>query len=113
MIHYAQNMEIKPMENVRGGTGKYDSTILFSAQEVEKTNLFAKNVLSPGVSIGVHPHGEEGEAYVILKGQAVVTEDGKDFVLGPGDAEYCTGGHTHGIRNEGPETLEFLAIIMK
>ena len=44
---------------------------------------------------------------------ATVTEDGQDYLLGPGDAEYCTGGHTHGIANDSDEVLVFLAIIMK
>ena len=33
--------------------------------------------------------------------------------LNPGDAEYCTGGHTHGIANDSDEPLAFLAIIIK
>lgn len=113
MIHYEKEMAREPKENVRGGSGRYECTHLFTPAEVDKTTLFARNVLPAGVSIGVHPHNTEGEAYVILRGRAVVTEDGQEYELGPGDAEYCTGGHTHGIRNPGPEEMEFLAIIMK
>ena len=50
---------------------------------------------------------------MILQGQATVTEDGQDYLLNPGDAEYCTGGHTHGIANDSDEPLVFLAIIIK
>ena len=50
---------------------------------------------------------------MILQGQATVTEDGQDFLLNPGDAEYCTGGHSHGIANDSEEPLVFLAIIIK
>ena len=113
MISYEKNMTRETRENVKGGTGPYVCTHVFTPAQVEKTTLFARNVLPVGTSIGVHPHGTEGEAYIVLRGQAVVTEDGAEYTLGPGDAEYCTGGHTHGIRNEGPEELEFLAVIMK
>lgn len=113
MISYEKNMIREPRENVKGGVGPYVSTHIFTPEQVEKTTLFARNVFPVGTSIGIHPHGAEGEAYIVLRGQAVVTEDGVEYTLGPGDAEYCTGGHSHGIRNDGPEELEFLAIIMK
>lgn len=113
MIHYAEQMPQEKKENVRGGTGAYLSRHLFTPQDVDKTTLFARNVFPAGVSIGEHPHTTEGEAYIILRGKGVITEDGQAYEVGPGDAEYCTGGHTHGIYNPGPQELEFLAIIIK
>ena len=113
MIKRRQEMTVQPRFEVKGGRGPYNSTHIFNADECEKTSLFAVNTLPPGSSIGVHPHTTEGEAYVILQGQATVTEDGQDYLLGPGDAEYCTGGHSHGIANDSDEMLAFLAIIIK
>lgn len=113
MIKRRQEMTVEPRFAVKGGRGGYDSTHIFTAAECDKTSLFAVNTLPPGSSIGVHPHTTEGEAYIILQGQATVTEDGQDYLLGPGDAEYCTGGHSHGIANDGDEPLAFLAIIIK
>ena len=113
MIKRRQEMTVQPRFAVKGGKGPYDSTHIFTAEELDKINLFAVNTLPPGSSIGVHPHQSEGEAYVILQGQATVTEDGQDYLLNPGDAEYCTGGHTHGIANDSDEPLVFLAIIIK
>jgi uncharacterized cupin superfamily protein len=113
MIKHKNEMPISPRTNVKGGNGTYESMSLFSAQELDKTTLFAINTMPSGASIGVHPHTAEGEAYVILAGEAVVQEDGTDYVLLPGDAEYCTGGHTHGIANRSDTPLKFLAIIIK
>ena len=113
MIKRRQEMSIQPRFAVKGGKGPYETTHIFTGEEVDKVTLFAVNTLPPGSSIGVHQHNSEGEAYVILQGQATVTEDGQDFLLNPGDAEYCTGGHTHGIANDSDEILVFLAIIMK
>jgi quercetin dioxygenase-like cupin family protein len=113
MIKRRQEMTVEPRFEVKGGRGGYDSTHIFEQSEVAKTTLFAVNTLPPGSSIGVHPHQEEGEAYIVLSGKATVTEDGQDYLLGPGDAEYCTGGHTHGIANDSDEPLAFLAIIMR
>ena len=113
MIKRRQEMTVEPRFEVKGGKGAYNSTHIFRAAELDKVNLFAVNTLPPGSSIGVHPHSTEGEAYVILQGQATVTEDGQDFLLNPGDAEYCTDGHSHGIANDSEEPLVFLAIIIK
>lgn len=113
MIKRRQEMNIQPRFEVKGGKGAYETTHIFTSDEIDKINLFAVNALPPGSSIGVHPHTTEGEAYVILQGKATVTEDGQDYLLNPGDAEYCTGGHTHGIANDGDEVLVFLAIIIK
>lgn len=113
MIKRRQEMKVQPRFEVKGGKGTYETTHIFSTEEVDKINLFAVNTLPPGSSIGIHPHFSEGEAYVILQGQATVTEDGQDYLLGPGDAEYCTGGHSHGIANDSDEVLAFLAIIIK
>ena len=68
--------------------------------------------LDPGCSVGIHPHTENGEIYVVLKGEAVVTEDGVEHTLRPGDAEFCADGHTHGIENRTSEPVTFLAVIL-
>ena len=76
MIKFAKDMPVTQRENVMGGTGRYSSQMLFSPEEVTKTRLFACNTMEPGASIGCHSHTGEGEAYLILSGEAVVEEDG-------------------------------------
>lgn len=113
MIKYKENQPVTERTRVRGGDGTYFAKEIFSGEEVDKTTLFSMITLPPETSIGIHPHEQEGEAYVIVSGEAEVTEDGKTYLLHAGDAEYCTGGHTHGIANHSKENVQFLAIIMK
>lgn len=113
MIQRSEAMLVSARSNVKGGTGTYQSKAVFTPEQVDKITLFAVNTLPPQTSIGVHPHTTEGEAYVILEGEAVVEEDGVEYLLQAGDAEYCTGGHTHGIANRSDQPLRFLAIIIK
>lgn len=113
MIQRNEQMEVMSRSNVKGGDGTYQSKVIFTPEQVDKISLFALNTLPPKSSIGVHPHTTEGEAYVILEGEAVVQEDGVEYLLHAGDAEYCTGGHTHGIANRSDRVLKFLAIIIK
>lgn len=112
MIKYKGDMNIIPKENVMGGTGAYTYTEMLSLEECPKTRIFGCNTLNPGVSIGRHAHTGEGEAYIILDGEAVVEEDGVEYVLHPGDVEYCSDGHTHAIANRSDKPMSFLAIIM-
>lgn len=113
MIHRIENQPVSLRSNVLGGAGSYESRELFSRGDVnDKARLFAVNTMPPGASIGVHSHTGEGEAYVILQGEAVVTEDGAEYVLRPGDAEFCSDGHSHSIENRSAEPMSFLALIM-
>lgn len=113
MIHYNRTMPMSVRSHVLGGAGSYTCKELFSKEELGgRARLFAVNTLPKGSSIGVHPHTGEGEAYLILQGEAVVTEDGTEYTLHEGDAEYCSDGHTHGIANRGEKDVVFLAVIM-
>lgn len=112
MIKHREQLKSYPRENLRGGNGVLQFTNIFESDEVPKTRLFSVVTVKPGDSIGVHPHDEEGEAYVILDGEATVLEDGVEYLLHAGDAEYCTGGHTHGLRNDSDGPVTFLAIII-
>lgn len=112
MITYKDSQPHTQRSQVMGGPGSYDQRSLFTPDQCAKTRLFSVLTMPTGSGIGEHSHTGEGEAYIVLKGQAVVTEDGQEYILNPGDAEYCTDGHTHSVRNAGPETLELLAVIM-
>lgn len=112
MVTYYDTQSHTQRSQVMGGQGSYDQRNLFTPDQCAKTRLFSVLTMPVGASIGEHSHTGEGEAYIVLKGQAVVTEDGQEYVLNPGDAEYCTDGHTHSVRNAGPEELELLAVIL-
>lgn len=113
MIRLNNAMPVSERSFVMGGAGTYLCKEVFSKEDVGgRARLFAVNTLPQGSSIGIHPHTGEGEAYLILQGEATVTEDGKEYLLHAGDAEYCTDGHTHGIANRSAEDVVFLAVIM-
>ena len=112
MIKYKHQMRVQERENVFGGKGSYPCTHLFESEEVSKTRLFACNTMAPGVCLGAHTHTGEGEAYVILDGEAIVEEDGVEYILHPGDCEYCTDGHSHAISNRSDAPMTFLSIVI-
>ena len=113
MIKRKAQMTHNTRENLRGGKGVLDFTHIFEGDELDKTRMFAVITVQPGDSIGTHPHEGEGEAYLILDGAATVSEDGVDYILDAGDAEYCSGGHTHALLNHTDRPVTLLAIVIK
>lgn len=113
MFQFSSDRTIQTRSNVRGGTGDLTFSHVFSPEQLgNRASMFAVITLRPGESIGIHSHDTNGEAYLILSGRLMVTDDGVEKELCPGDAEFCADGHTHGVRNHTKETASFLAVII-
>ena len=67
--------------------------------------------LEPGASIGVHTHEADSEIIFMLKGTGVVLCDGAKEILPAGGCHYCPKGHSHSLRNESDEVIEFYAVV--
>jgi mannose-6-phosphate isomerase-like protein (cupin superfamily) len=113
MIKNPQMMTREIRERMRGGTGEVELLHLFDAAELTgKARMIARVTLQQGCSIGFHEHGQEEELYYILEGEGVFTENGQETVVRCGDATLTGNGAGHSIRNERPEPLVLLAVIL-
>ena len=95
---------------VRGGPGSMTFT---PKAEVlpDSLRLVSEILIPPGAGIGVHTHDGETEIYYIVRGTGVVTDDGVEKPIGPGDVMVTPNGHNHSVTNNGTEDLLFLAVI--
>ncbi|AUG80766.1 hypothetical protein CFP65_6097 [Kitasatospora sp. MMS16-BH015] len=66
----------------------------------------------PGGVSGEHRHTRTEEVYVLLGGRGEITLDGRPHPVEAGDAVLTGLGTTHGLRNTGPENLDWLVIEM-
>jgi mannose-6-phosphate isomerase-like protein (cupin superfamily) len=113
MVKRSTDMEREIRERMRDGDGEVEIQHLFKGDEITgKARLLAKVQLKKNCSIGLHRHDEEEEVYYILSGRGVVTDDGKEYQVGPGDAVLTGGGGSHSIRNNEDEPLDFVAVIL-
>lgn len=113
MIRRREEMEVKVMSQVQKGNGEVAFHTFMTGEEAYGAGrTFARVVFQPGTSIGVHEHHGEFEGYYILKGQALVTDQGEEVILQPGDYHMCKEGCSHGIACYGQETLEIIALII-
>ncbi len=113
MIKTAGQQTVRVAENLRGGDGAVTFQEFLSASESFGTGrLFSKSVLPSGASIGAHSHDGEFEVYYVLSGVADVNDDGKVYHLQAGDMHLCPSGHSHSIKNNTPEDLEVIMLIL-
>ena len=69
--------------------------------------VFRKRAFKPGSAIGYHLQHED-EIYYVLSGRGMMTIDGKEFEVGPGDAVLTRPGSSHGLKQIGKEDLVIL-----
>lgn len=111
MVRKIEDMRDFPVKNLCEGEGQAIFTSLFERGTLPKT--FTKITLEPGNSCGEHVHDTDGEIYFMLEGELVFIEDGVEYVVHPGECEYCADGHSHGAINRSDKPGSYLAIMIK
>jgi len=113
MIKKKADIQAKVVTDFRGGTGEVTLFNFLTEQEARGAGrLFTKIVIAPGNSIGTHVHEGDMETYYILKGNALLSDNGSEITLEPGDCHVCPDGQSHSIKSIGEDTLEFIAIVL-
>jgi len=115
MIKHLEALRQDTVTEFRGGKGDLQITHFLEVEKNEfnaKGRLFAKNVLKPGASIGLHEHIGDSETYVILSGEGLVNDNGDQEFVKTGDVIITRHGEKHSIENTGTSDLEFLALIL-
>ena len=67
-------------------------------------------VVTPGSRLSYQRHQHRAEHWFIVAGAGVVTLDGDDRPVGPGDAVDVAMGQAHRISNTGKEPLVFVEV---
>ena len=112
MIMIRKLMESR-LSNLQGGKGEVILQNVVTEEELNgHATLYAKVILPPGSSIGVHQHVGNTEPYMILSGKGLFTDnDGSTAQVEPGDVCVIKVGQSHGIANPYDEDLVFMALI--
>lgn len=64
----------------------------------------------PGKRLSYQRHGRRSEHWHIVAGKAIVTLDGSELHLGPGDSVDIGTGESHRIANQGAEEVVFVEV---
>lgn len=108
-----RRFECEARENMRGGNGTvYIYPVLPKEELYGHGRLYAKVVMPPGSSIGVHEHIHETEPYYILEGEATfIDENGDRVPVSAGDSCTILPGQSHGIENTSDKDMVMMALI--
>nr|WP_082680475.1 cupin domain-containing protein [Oceanivirga salmonicida] len=83
-----------------------------SATEDQAIKEIGLMTLKKGDSIGIHPHTNNEDTYIIISGTGIFTDgNGNETVVGPKTITIARPGESHGLRNEGEEDLVFIDLI--
>lgn len=66
----------------------------------------------PATPWGKHRHNGDFEVFFILKGQGLYDDNGSQTTVKAGDVTVCRQGEEHALRNDGPDDLEMIALIL-
>jgi len=113
MIRRNGSYETVENENMRGGKGTVKIENLLAKNEFYgKGRLFARITIPVGGSIGYHVHEGEMESFYIVKGNGVISDNGEDKLISPGDTVLTKSNEAHSVVCEGEEPLEMIALII-
>lgn len=106
MILEMKNGEKQNFDKFKGGNGKLIATMFYDGE-----NRILHGLLEPGSSIGFHEHVGNSEIIFVLSGKAKFLYDGGEEYAIAGQCHYCPEHHAHSMMNEGPDLLEFYAVV--
>jgi len=99
-------------ERVRAHGGEREISF---ARVLERANgplrFIDLSVLAPGADIGCHTHADDNEElYVVVGGCGLMSLDGEEFEVRPGDVILNRPGGSHGLKNTGSEELRIVVL---
>jgi mannose-6-phosphate isomerase-like protein (cupin superfamily) len=112
MLITSNQMEKEIKKNMRGGEGEIEILHLVKKEDLTNARLLSKIIIPPGAGIGEHDHVDETEYYIILEGQGIANDDGKDINVKSGDVLVTGNGAKHSIKNSGKSDLVMIAVII-
>ena len=108
MIIDFKNIEPVVVENMSNGEGSVKLV-----KYADNLNSIVWITIKKDCSIGIHTHETDQEIIYVIKGNGKCLEDGVEYDLYPGLANYCEKDKNHSIRNPYDEDLELFAVITK
>lgn len=84
-------------DQCHGGQGILNCKSLLDECDSQQFQFMHFDDMKAGVSIGVHEHTSTEEIYYLMSGAGILTYDGVEYEMKPGDVSLCNIGHSHGF----------------
>lgn len=111
----ASDLFVKDVEGAGKGMGTLHGEFAFRREQALPGDAIKEigwMTLKKGAFIGLHPHKNNEDAYLIISGRGIFV-DGNDnaWIVGPGDMTIARPGQKHALANISDSDLVFLDII--
>ena len=114
MILRVNEINVQKQEKPRGGRGFMESFPYKSVEGIAgEIKMFSVINLQKDSKVGYHKHENDNEIYLMLDGSGVISDNGKEDILNPGDMIVTLKGESHSIENKSETNIVFLAIIIE
>jgi len=101
------------IKNMKGGDGEFRLQHILNKDEFfGKGRLFAKGVLPPHSSVGMHEHISDMEVCYFLSGKGLLREENLEKEVKAGDVNIVFGGKKHEIINNSEEDLVYMVLVL-
>lgn len=107
LINFNEEDEIK-VSGMNGGVGT-----LYAKMHIGESGKIIPSRLTPGSSIGYHPHPTSDDINYVISGVGKAVCDGVDEPLAPGICHICKKDSSHSIINTGTEDLVLLTVVVE
>ena len=67
-------------------------------------------IVKSGASLSLQMHHKRAEHWIVVRGDALVTCENKEFVLHQGESTFIPLGKKHRLENKGAEMLEIIEV---
>ena len=83
-----------------------------SFETLDEANGFKvkRIVVKQGASLSLQMHHHRAEHWIVVRGNAIVTCEDKEFTLKQGESTFIPLGKKHRLENKGPESLEIIEV---
>ncbi len=83
-----------------------------SFETLDEANGFKvkRIIVKPAASLSLQMHHKRAEHWIVVKGNAVVTCDDREFMLGAGESTFIPLGKKHRLENKGRAMLEIIEV---
>jgi len=110
LLRGPSNVPCQRLKGRHSGEGEYAVRTLFEAEFGSLFKHVRDLTLFEHSTIGEHPHADDEELFYIVEGEGVMTIEGEEQTVGPGDCILTQSGSSHGLRNEGKGALRILVV---
>lgn len=113
MISRKEEQSTEEHDNMRGGKGTITLRHYLKPESMRSNvRLCAELIVPPRAGVGLHQHDNEDEIYIVTAGSGLISEDGEDKRVNPGDAILTGNGAAHAVYNDGDSILKITAVII-